>query len=103
MLRNPVAKPVVLPREPVARMERRPYVPFLDEATHPRCGCEGYPDRPGRASSKEGESCGIISKLSWLLIRRSYAMRLRLRRPGERARSGFSARSITTGRRPGSL
>src|SRR5260370_35510785 len=34
----------------------RPYVPFLGEATHPRCGCEGYPDWPGRASSKEGES-----------------------------------------------
>src|SRR5262249_16103752 len=27
--------------------------PSLEEATHPRCCCEGYPDRPGRASSKE--------------------------------------------------
>ena len=34
----------------------RLYVPFLEEATHPQCGCEGYPDWPGRASSKEGES-----------------------------------------------
>jgi len=40
----------------VARIERRPYVPFLAEATRPRCSCEGYPDRPGRASGKEGES-----------------------------------------------
>jgi hypothetical protein len=30
--------------------------PSLNEATRPRCDCEGYPDRPGRASSKEGES-----------------------------------------------
>jgi len=34
----------------------RLYVPSLEEATHPRCDCEGYPDWPGRASSKEGES-----------------------------------------------
>jgi hypothetical protein len=34
----------------------RPYVPFLAEATYPRCDCEGCPDRPGRASCKEGES-----------------------------------------------
>ena len=33
----------------------RLYVPFLAEATHPRCSSEGYPDGPGRASSKEGE------------------------------------------------
>jgi hypothetical protein len=30
--------------------------PCPQEATHPRCSCEGYPDRPGRASGKEGES-----------------------------------------------
>ena len=30
--------------------------PFLKEATHPRCYGEGYPDWPGRASNKEGES-----------------------------------------------
>jgi hypothetical protein len=35
---------------------QRLYVPSPEEATHPRCGCEGYPDWPGRASSKEGES-----------------------------------------------
>jgi hypothetical protein len=34
-----------------------------NEATHPRCSVEGYPDRPGRASYKEGESWGIIAKL----------------------------------------
>jgi hypothetical protein len=49
-------------------VRHRPYVPSRQEATHPRCGCEGYPDRPGRASSKEGESWPILSKLSWLLI-----------------------------------
>jgi hypothetical protein len=29
---------------------------FPKEATHPRCYGEGYPDEPGRASNKEGES-----------------------------------------------
>jgi len=29
---------------------------FPEEATHPRCYGEGYPDWPGRASNKEGES-----------------------------------------------
>ena len=43
-------------RDPRSSALLRLYVPFLAEATHPRCGCEGYPDRPGRASSKEGES-----------------------------------------------
>src|SRR6202790_4267228 len=38
----------------VARMERRPYVPFPSEATHPRCDSEGCPDRPGRASTQGG-------------------------------------------------
>ena len=38
------------------RQIRRLYVPSLGEATHPRCDREGYPDWPGRASSKEGES-----------------------------------------------
>ena len=32
-----------------------------NEATHPRCCDEGYPDGPGRASNKEGEPWGIIS------------------------------------------
>ena len=45
---------------------RRPYVPSIEEATRPRCECEGCPDRPGRASSKEGESWAIIAKRSWL-------------------------------------
>ena len=35
---------------------------FLEEATHPRCACEGCPDRPGRASRKEGESWGDHSE-----------------------------------------
>ena len=35
-------------------MHRRPYVPFLEEATHPRCYGEGYPDWPGRASKQGG-------------------------------------------------
>jgi hypothetical protein len=35
-----------------------------NEATHPRCSVEGCPDRPGRASYKEGESWGMIAKLS---------------------------------------
>src|SRR6266853_754362 len=35
-------------------MLSRPYVPFLVEATHPRCASEGCPDRPGRASTQGG-------------------------------------------------
>src|SRR5207248_3840538 len=34
--------------------------PPQNEATHPRCCDEGYPDGPGRASNKEGESWVII-------------------------------------------
>ena len=30
--------------------------PSPQEATHPQCCCEGYPDGPGRASNKAGES-----------------------------------------------
>jgi len=46
------------PAKPMMRMghHSRLYVPSLGEATHPRCDHEGYPDWPGRASSKEGES-----------------------------------------------
>src|SRR3984893_12689288 len=33
---------------------RRPYVPFLAEATRPGCECEGCPDGPGRASTQGG-------------------------------------------------
>ena len=51
--------------------------PPQNEATHPRC-CEGCLDGPGRASNKEGESWGIIAKLSWASIHRSCAMRWRL-------------------------
>ena len=45
-----------------------------NEATHPRCSIEGCPDRPGRASYMEGESWGIIAKLSSELIRRNRVM-----------------------------
>src|SRR5215468_8825208 len=38
--------------------------PSLEEATHPRCCGEGYPDWAGRASSKEGESWVIITARS---------------------------------------
>ena len=38
------------------RVTPRLYVPSTNEATHPRCCDEGYPDGPGRASNKEGES-----------------------------------------------
>ena len=80
-------------------MRHRPYVPSRQEATHPRCGCEGYPDRPGRASSNEGESWPILSKLSWRLIRQSCVIRLRLRRPVGLVRFAFWARSRTPRRR----
>src|ERR1700726_4701600 len=46
----------------VAWMERRPYVPFPAEATHPRCDCEGCPDRPGRASMQGGRVVGDHSE-----------------------------------------
>ena len=46
------------------RQHLRPYVPFLEEATHPRCYGEGYPDRPrAEPQNKEGESWGIIAAL----------------------------------------
>ena len=34
--------------------------PPQNEATHPRCCNEGYPDGPGRTSNKGGKSWGII-------------------------------------------
>src|SRR5258706_10895253 len=53
---------------------------FPEEATHPRYYGEGYPDWPGRASNKEGESWTSIAGLSSESIRQSCAMRLRSRR-----------------------
>src|SRR5260221_8015280 len=53
---------------------------FPEEATHPRYYGEGYPDWPGRASNKEGESWTSIAGLSSESIRQSCAMRLRWRR-----------------------
>src|SRR3979490_649212 len=58
------------------------------EATHPRCECEGCPDRPGRASRKEGESWVIIARPSWVSIHLSCGMRLRLRTLAGVARFG---------------
>src|SRR5262245_41249326 len=52
---------------------------------------EGCPDAPGRASHKE--VVVIIAKLSSALIRRSCAMRRRLRRPGAWARCAIWART----------
>jgi hypothetical protein len=48
--------------------------PSTEEATHPRCCDEGYPDGPGRASNKEGESWGIIAKPLSELIRHNRVM-----------------------------
>src|SRR5258705_3165629 len=53
---------------------------FPEEATHPRYYGEGYPDWPGRASNKEGESWTSIAGLASESIRQSCAMRLRSRR-----------------------
>jgi hypothetical protein len=47
---------------------------FPEEATHPRCYGEGYPDWLGRASNKEGESWSILAGLSSESIRQSCAM-----------------------------
>ena len=46
---------------------------FPEEATHPRYYGEGYPDWPGRASNKEGESWTSIAGLSSESIRQSCA------------------------------
>jgi hypothetical protein len=67
--------------------------PSPEEATHPRCDGEGYPDRPGRASNKEGESWTMIAGLSSASIRQSCAMPLRLRRRGVMGMFAISARS----------
>src|SRR5262249_27578443 len=84
----------------VARMERRPYVPIC---LRKRLTLDAVArvTRMGRAEpqSKEGESCGIIAKLLWLLIRRSHAMRWRLRKAVGGVKSGLLARSRTARRR----
>src|SRR5215471_13208953 len=73
--------------------------PSLEEATHPRCCGEGYPDRPGRASSKEGESWIIIAARSLESIRRSCAMPLRSRRMVVAETFALSAKSTPRKRR----
>src|SRR5260370_18154207 len=65
---------------------------FPEEATHPRYYGEGYPDWPGRASNKEGESWTSIAGLSSESIRQSCAMRLRSRRMVVAAGCGFFRR-----------
>src|SRR5262249_34695807 len=81
-------------------MERRPYVPIC---LRKRLTLDAVArvTRMGRAEpqSKEGESCGIIAKLLWLLIRRSHAMRWRLRKAVGGVKSGLLARSRTARRR----
>src|SRR5450755_4281143 len=71
----------------------RPYVPFHVKATRPRCDDEGCPDRPGRASHKEGESWSIIAKRSWRWTRRNCAMQWRLLMQVEMVRFAILASS----------
>src|SRR6516164_5783607 len=68
--------------------------PSLKRPTHPRCYGEGYPDWPGRASNKEGESWASIAGLSLESIRQSCAMPLRLLRRGVEGRSSRQGRSL---------
>src|SRR5260370_19108012 len=75
---------------------------FPEEATHPRYYGEGYPDWPGRASNKEGESWTSIAGLSSESIRQSCAMRLRSRRMVVTATFAILARSTPRKRRRGS-
>src|SRR5215475_268370 len=60
---------------------------------------EGYADRPGRASSKEGESWIIITARSLESIRRSCATPLRSRRMVVAGTFAFSVKSTPRKRR----
>ena len=64
-----------------------------NEATHPRCSIEGCPDRPGRASYMEGESWGIIAKLSSESIRRNRVMQWQLPKAAVAVRCAISGSS----------
>src|SRR5262245_57957692 len=64
-----------------------------NEATHPRCRNEGCPDRPGRASYMEGESWGIIAKLSSESIRRNCVMQWQLPKAAVAVRCAISGNS----------
>src|SRR5262249_2248853 len=75
------------------RVPYRPYVPSTNEATHPRCYGEGYPDGPGRASNKEGEPWGIIPKLSSESIRQNRVMQWQSPKAAGAERCGFSGSS----------
>src|SRR5215831_1638420 len=77
----------------------RLYVPSINEATHPRCCDEGYPDGPGRASNKEGESWGIITRLSSESIRQNCVMQWQLPKAGVAARCGSLGSSLPPRRR----
>jgi Transposase IS116/IS110/IS902 family len=65
-----------------------------NEATHPRCCDEGYPDGPGGASNKEVESWGIIARLSSESIRQNCGMRWQLPKAGVAARCGSLGSSL---------
>src|SRR6516225_4598774 len=69
-----------------------------NEATHPRCSVEGYPDRPGRASYMEGESWGIIAKLLSESIHRNRVMRWQLPKAAVGARCGTWESSLQPNR-----
>src|SRR6202040_4082765 len=78
---------------PRAICDRRPLdcmSPSTNEATHPQCCDEGYPDRPGRASNKEGESWVIIPKPLSESIRQNRLMKLPLPMAAVAARCGIS-------------
>src|SRR5882762_5507014 len=88
--------PALVLRDAILRIAPQTVCPSsYAEATHPRCECEGYLDRPGRASRKEGESWKIIAKLSLVSIHRSCVTQLRLRMPAGVARFGSMGRSRT--------
>ena len=66
--------------------------PSTNEATHPRCCDEGYPDGPGRASNKE-ESWAIIPKPLSESIRQNRVMQSQLPMAAVAARCGTSGSS----------
>src|SRR5258705_2842606 len=72
----------------------RLYVPSTNEATHPRCCDEGYPDGPGRASNLKGESWAIIPKPLSESIRQNRVMQSQLPMAAVAARCGISGSSL---------
>src|SRR5262249_48672592 len=98
---------MICSRLPARPRSRRPalrlYVPSTNEATHPRCSVEGCPDGPGRASYMEGESWGIIAKLSSESIRQNRVTRWQLPKAGVAARCGSLGSSLPRRQRCASL